>query len=259
VSRKHASSLAFGVTPSNRRYRLRLSRYEYLAEALGKDLAGGERLVLDAGAGRGRLGLHRRNFAASTPARVRLVGLDISAARARTARDRGYEIVLRGDLLAPLPFRDAAFDAAVCEQVLEHFDAPELARALAELVRVTKPGGCIYIGTPVFTPLALRLEPVWRRVNALARRWRGEPPSTHRQHLSLRQLKRLLERQGLRPERVCGFRLFSLPWNLLEDYAWYYRLQRWLGRLAPGLSVEANVMARTPAAGLPAGSPRGTS
>lgn len=50
-----------------------------------------------------------------------------------------------------LPFVDHAFDAIVCDQVLEHVSHPSA--VTRELVRVLKPGGTVYIGTPFMYPL----------------------------------------------------------------------------------------------------------
>jgi SAM-dependent methyltransferase len=46
-----------------------------------------------------------------------------------------------------LPIEDAAFDVVLCTQVLEH--VPEPARVLAELARVLRPGGRIYLSVPL--------------------------------------------------------------------------------------------------------------
>jgi SAM-dependent methyltransferase len=46
-----------------------------------------------------------------------------------------------------LPVADAAFDVALCTQVLEH--VPEPARVLAELARVLRPGGRLYLSVPL--------------------------------------------------------------------------------------------------------------
>jgi SAM-dependent methyltransferase len=50
-----------------------------------------------------------------------------------------------GDVRA-LPFRDAVFNAVMCNEVLEH--VPEPARALAEIHRVLRPGGQVYVTVP---------------------------------------------------------------------------------------------------------------
>jgi SAM-dependent methyltransferase len=53
--------------------------------------------------------------------------------------------VFRGDL-ARLPLRSDLFDLTVCHYVLEH--VIELAECCDELVRVTKPGGQLYLSVP---------------------------------------------------------------------------------------------------------------
>jgi SAM-dependent methyltransferase len=74
------------------------------------------------------------------------------------------------DVVAPLdalPLRDASFDAVVCTQVLEHVPRP--ATVLAELGRVLRPGGRLWLTVPFvgelheepfdfyrYTPYALR-------------------------------------------------------------------------------------------------------
>ncbi|MDP6775657.1 MAG: class I SAM-dependent methyltransferase [Candidatus Latescibacteria bacterium] len=45
-----------------------------------------------------------------------------------------------------LPYRDACFDRAYCSEVLEHVADP--ARAVAEMVRVLKPGGVLVLSVP---------------------------------------------------------------------------------------------------------------
>lgn len=58
------------------------------------------------------------------------------------------------DVLSPaerLPFADGAFDAVICDQVLEHVEDPiAVAR---EIVRVAKSGALIYVGVPFTYPL----------------------------------------------------------------------------------------------------------
>lgn len=53
--------------------------------------------------------------------------------------------VFRSDL-ARLPLRDGSFDLTVCHYVLEH--VTELDACCDELVRVTKPGGALYLSVP---------------------------------------------------------------------------------------------------------------
>jgi SAM-dependent methyltransferase len=46
-----------------------------------------------------------------------------------------------------IPFRDCAFDSALCTEVLEHL--PEPGRCLSEIHRVVKPGGSVFFTVPM--------------------------------------------------------------------------------------------------------------
>jgi ubiquinone/menaquinone biosynthesis C-methylase UbiE len=78
---------------------------------------------------------------------ARVIGLDPSLPMLRAARDalddRAF-LPLAGDLRA-LPFADARFDAAVSITALEFI--AEGRRAVAELFRVTRPGGLVVVAT----------------------------------------------------------------------------------------------------------------
>lgn len=89
----------------------------------------GDRTVLDAGAGTGRFAhpLQRLGY--------EVFGVDISPKMLSKARDKGTSNLVRGDLRR-LPFRDEAFDSALCVHVLHLIrDWPG---ALYEISRVTK-------------------------------------------------------------------------------------------------------------------------
>ena len=45
-----------------------------------------------------------------------------------------------------MPFSDGSFDVALCYHLLEHVARPRA--ALAEIHRVLRPGGCLYLGVP---------------------------------------------------------------------------------------------------------------
>ena len=72
------------------------------------------------------------------------VGLDPSAAMIDEAARRGGDFV-RGDAHA-LPFADGTFDGCRADRTFQHLTDPE--RALAELVRVTRPGGRVVVVDP---------------------------------------------------------------------------------------------------------------
>jgi dolichol-phosphate mannosyltransferase len=73
-----------------------------------------------------------------------VIGLDILLPKLRFLRDRHSPLV-QGDIFA-LPFPDAAFDAVICSEVIEHIpDRPSL---FGELTRILRPGGTLILGTP---------------------------------------------------------------------------------------------------------------
>ena len=94
-------------------------------------------LVLDAGVGTGLVG-----EALQAAGVRRIVGIDLSEGMLDVARRKGlYQALHRMILGEPLDFPDDRFDATLCIGTLTQGHAP--ASSLAELVRVTKPGGAI--------------------------------------------------------------------------------------------------------------------
>lgn len=119
----------------------------------------------------------------------RVVALDatagaLEAARA-TLRDRGLceqVEVTRGDVMA-LPFEDASFDVVHAHQVLQHLADP--VGALAEMRRLTRPGGIVAVRDAVYSAMTWFPEPSgmeqWRSVYmATARANGGEPDAGSR-------------------------------------------------------------------------------
>lgn len=106
-----------------------LHRRLYLDLVPHLEYLGGSARLLDAGAGRGA---YRRLL---LPLCDRLIELDRAPGPGMIAGD-----------LETLPFPDASFDAVFCSQVLEH--TPHPARAVAELARVTRPGGRLLVSLP---------------------------------------------------------------------------------------------------------------
>ena len=96
--------------------------------------------VLDAGCGEGVL-------VEEFQERLAIQGLDPHYSSA---------LVRQGSLLA-LPYADASFDRALCLDVLEHLTFEEQPRALAELYRVLKPGGELYVTVPNLAHLQSRV------------------------------------------------------------------------------------------------------
>ncbi|HKZ05509.1 MAG TPA: class I SAM-dependent methyltransferase [Methylomirabilota bacterium] len=80
---------------------------------------------------------------------ARLVGVDADAEAmaicALKRRAHGGGVFVRAAAEA-LPFRDATFALVYCFSAIEHVDS--VAATVAEMVRVTRPGGHIYVHTP---------------------------------------------------------------------------------------------------------------
>ena len=119
----------------------------------------------------------------------RVVALDaasdaLQAARA-TLSERGLSEqveVTCGDVMA-LPFEDASFDVVHAHQVLQHLSDP--VGALAEMRRVTRPGGIVAVRDAVYSAMTWFPEPAgmeqWRSVYmATARANGGEPDAGSR-------------------------------------------------------------------------------
>ncbi len=162
----------------------------------------------------------------------------VAAARDALAGDARFEVVL-GDALA-LPYPDGLFDTAVCVRVLHHFADP--GPVLAELGRVTRPGGVVVI------EYANK-----RNLKSIARRVLGrqswspfelgsvEYRPLHFDHAPV-GVRRALRRAGLRIESVRAVSLFRLPaltrrLPVALLVAAEGRLQAPLGPITPGPSV----------------------
>lgn len=100
--------------------------------------------VLEVGCGTGLL---LRRFAAFAK---RAEGVDLSPGMLERARARGLSV--REASATSLPFDDATFDVTCAFKVLPH--VPELAGALAEMARVTRPGGVVI--AELYNPLSFR-------------------------------------------------------------------------------------------------------
>lgn len=130
--------------------------------------------ILDAGCGTGGL-LLRLQHGLSPQA----CGFDYAAQAASFWPARG---VRRGVLASinELPYADASFDAVVSVDVLES-DGVDERKALSELLRVTRPGGCVLVTVPAFTWMmteehhrAVHASRRYTRASALAL-WEGLP------------------------------------------------------------------------------------
>lgn len=99
--------------------------------------------VLDAGCGTGEISARLAEFFP----RARVLGVDILDHHLELARERharfGERLAFEHRSVFELGLPDAAFDLTVCRHVIQSI--PHVDRVLAELVRVTKPGGRLHL------------------------------------------------------------------------------------------------------------------
>jgi SAM-dependent methyltransferase len=114
-------------------------------------LESGARL-LDAGCGSGRTMDELARYG-------RVSGIDLSAEAVAAARRRGHGDV-RVAHVESLPFADGIFDVVTCLDVVEH--TPDDRATLAELLRVTRPGGLLVVTVPAYQALWSRHDEVNR-------------------------------------------------------------------------------------------------
>ena len=211
---------------------------------LASTAAGPGLQVLDVGSGVGQdsVALARQG--------ARVVGAEPSARMAAMAKlfqagaiadARQAPVWVRGWADA-LPFADASFDAAFCKGALDHFDAPET--AIAEMARVTRPGGRVVLAIANFDSLACR---VTRAIDRIREDWLGRPPlrprrgyDTPSDHFTRYELPLMREQAGraLDLERVIGI---SLGWGMP---GWTRLLGRLPSPLANALLRVADALAR---------------
>lgn len=100
--------------------------------------------VLEVGCGTGLI-LQRL-----VPLASELVGIDLSPGMLEKARERGFDV--HEASATELPFEDDRFDVVCSFKVLAH--VPDIGKALAEIARVTKPGGHMVL--EFYNPWSLR-------------------------------------------------------------------------------------------------------
>lgn len=244
--RFHGLNRAFGVDPVRPQfYSLRQSRYDALAQDIS-------------------------DWASSVPARAKLrvlivgcgAGTELRHLEAKPHFDRlivsgtniddqfihnreSYEELYFGDLdQGPLEIGSDCYDIVVCEQVLEHLTNIDVTIAMLE--RILKPGGKLIVGVPIFPPpLHLVRKHVVPKIDHILKH---HGPRGHVQAFSLASfLGEMRAHSNLRLLEVRGFRIFSGGLlQGLENYRWWWKLNRRLGELMPGLCIEIQAILEKP-------------
>jgi SAM-dependent methyltransferase len=150
-------------------------RRRLFARELVKAGATGQLGVLDVGSGTGSNLRMLRDLGF-----VDVIGLDSSEEAIRFCSEKGLGPVRRGDICA-MPFASDSFDLVLATDVIEHVEDDGL--ALQEIARVLRPGGKALITVPAFSSL-------WGLQDRV---------SHHHRRYRLRQLRRQIQKAGLRP------------------------------------------------------------
>ena len=138
----------------------------------GRDLIG--RRVLEIGCGRGGFALW---LAGAAGGAARIIAADFSPAAVRRgwsfAREHGASRVewMVGDIHR-LPFGPGSVDTVISCETVEHLSDP--AGALAELARVLRPGGRLFLTTPNYLN-TMGLFRVWHRLTGRPYTEEGQP------------------------------------------------------------------------------------
>jgi ubiquinone/menaquinone biosynthesis C-methylase UbiE len=150
--------------------------------------------VLDAGCGSGAFLPHLSDLVGRDGALTAIDLVEENAALAATRRTICPLRTDQGDLLN-LPYPTASFDAAWCANAVQYLDDDDLARALAELRRVVRPGGVVAVKD--LDPTLATVRPGDPFLFTDFFRQVGATPGYARQLLRTRNLYRFLREAGL--------------------------------------------------------------
>jgi SAM-dependent methyltransferase len=182
------------------------------------DLAG--RTVLDVGCGFGWFELYALDRGVRRVIGIEPEDRELATARRHISDERAE---FTAGSATSLPFPDESVDTVVCWEVLEHLPQGSEPAAFAEVRRVLRPGGALYLSTPYASLRARIFDPAWWLVG-------------HR-HYRADQLHRFVRDAGLHPELV---ETRGGGWQIVAILDLY--LAKWLFRRPPFL--EATVARR---------------
>lgn len=207
----HAASWWDGSTPWMRQLgKLVPARFSYFDRVLD-DWRGKE--VLDLGCGGGFMAEGLAGRGASVTG-VDPSGRSLEAARRHAAAD-GLAIDYRHGFGEDIPLDAGSVDVVVCVDTLEHVD--DLARVVAEVRRVLKPGGLFLFDTINRTALAsIVVVGMAERVLGLLPRGTHEPDK----FIKPAELRRLLISSGFRAPSIAGFGPRGLDRQLDFRFGW---------------------------------------
>jgi ubiquinone/menaquinone biosynthesis C-methylase UbiE len=179
-------------------------------------------LVLDIGCGEGRhsLGLY-------VDREVNAIGIDLSTEDLKIAKSRIKDFTVTdtnksscafgvGDIQS-LPFKDNAYDAVICSEVLEHLES--LDNAVSEIVRVLKPGGVLAVSVPRYLPelICWKLSPDYSKT-----------PGGHVRIFRQKNLKQLILKESVSYTSFHWAHALHSPYWWLKCVFWGREKEHWL-------------------------------
>lgn len=239
--------MAFGIEPNYAKYRLRLARYPSLVESLKtflnifdnrqSTMDNRQYTLLDVGVGQGRT--FKYAHASGIADRFDWYGVDLSRFPPESREGGEKWSIEIANIEDGLPYPDGYFDIVIAEQILEHLHKVDY--SISELSRVTKRGGRLIVGVPIF------IWPVAALRNLYIKYLPGlfeKSGSHHVQTFCKKSItERLEEDESLKVTDTRGFRIISGGiLRPLENYLWWYRFSCWIGKLLPSLCIEIQMV-----------------
>ena len=179
-------------------------------------------LVLDIGCGEGRhsIGLY-------VDREVNAIGIDLSTEDLKIAKSRIKDFTVTdtnksscafgvGDIQS-LPFKDNAYDAVICSEVLEHLES--LGNAVSEIVRVLKPGGVLAVSVPRFIPELI----CWKLSSEYSK-----TPGGHVRIFRQKNLKQLILKESVSYTSFHWAHALHSPYWWLKCVFWGREKEHWL-------------------------------
>jgi len=170
-------------------------------------------------------------------AKVRI--LDLGCGRVKAPGSIGVDSNLAAtaadviaDLNCPLPFADGTFEHIRAVHVIEHLT--DVMKAVAEMHRVAKPGGTLYIVTPHYTDFISWCDPTHRwHLNSFSFRYFGPIHGERHWYTSLQ-----LRPRSLHVELARLWKWLGLQW-LVNHCLWFRRFwEMYLCFLIRGKQME---------------------
>jgi len=158
----------------------------------------GHRRILDAGCGTGGMLSWLSQYTRSG-----VTGIDLSPTALEFCRKRNHQKLAQGSI-AQLPFADSTFDLVTSFDAIQHVLDKGDVRAIAEIYRVLRPGGCAFVRVPAYE---------WLRSG------HDEALKVQRRY-TLTELSDEMRRAGFSIRRVTYANTFLLPVAVMKRLVW---------------------------------------